>query len=318
MYFNTPRSWKKPRWYSYLLAPIGIFWFLGLLLRKVLAKPYTSNVKIICVGNHLAGGTGKTPCVIALANLLKKKGKNVVCITKGYGGSIKQPTIVDSEIHKASDVGDEALLLAKHATTVIAKNRVAAIHQAEALSPDVIIMDDGFQNPTFTKTVSILLLNNSTPYHNHFLFPVGPCREPLEWAMKKAHLIVTIGNIIDITLPDHCFNASIDPFPGKKKANAYIAFAGIGYPDKFFKTAESCGYHLIATESFADHYPFEDKDMEALLAQASRLKAKLLTTQKDFMRIDAKYHDSIEVLPIQLQWKDESAITEALLKQLDS
>jgi tetraacyldisaccharide 4'-kinase len=313
---NTPSSWKHPRWYSYLLAPLGWLWFLFSKLRNLIALPYKSAIPVICVGNHLIGGAGKTPCVIALAKLLTAMDKNVVCVSKGYGGSIKKPTIVEPEEHSASDVGDEPLLLAAHVTTVVAKNRVKGIKFAEILSPDVIILDDGYQNPGFVKDVSVLLANEHTPYDNHFLFPVGPCREPLSAALERADMVVMIGSIKNITLPGNTFPATITPLIKRKPTGTYLAFSGIGYPEKFFATAEKAGYRLVTTEGFPDHYAYRKKDLQALFAKAKQLHAKLLTTEKDMARIPKKYHKKVEVLPIQLQWKSPDSITNTLKKKL--
>lgn len=317
MILKTPNSWLNPRWYSYIFSPIGMLWYFLSILRKLLSKKYRSNTPIICIGNHLAGGAGKTPCTIALIHILKSMDKRVVCVSKGYGGKIREATIVNKLIHSYTDVGDEPLLLANHSTTIISKNRISGIKMAESLNADVILLDDGYQNPTFHKDVSVLIVNADTPYNNKILFPIGPSREPLQSAIKRADIIVKIGEIdglaaIDKPIISSAISAQIKCKPTKN----YIAFAGIAYPNKFFNTAEESGFKLIKKIPFADHFSYSKKCLEDLFSDAKALQAKLLTTEKDLVRIPNKFHEEIEIIPIKLQFGDENAITNVLKHKL--
>lgn len=225
-------------------------------------------------------------------------------------------------MHTSSDVGDEPLLLAKTAPTWIAQDRVEGAKAAIAQGAEIIIMDDGFQNPSLHKDISLLVVDGSYGFGNGKLLPAGPLRERLDNAFSRSNAVILIGNDthnIAASLPDDLplVNASITPHHSAAswKDTSVIAFAGIGNPQKFFDTLQSIGAKIHVTYDFPDHYPYKKANLETLLEDAKRYNARLITTEKDWVRLPKAYQDKIFHLPITLQWKDFTVL-ENLLKEI--
>jgi tetraacyldisaccharide 4'-kinase len=291
MPLKTPRFWQTRGLISYALLPFSAVYRLAHLLKTVLTTSYKSSVPVICIGGIVAGGSGKTPALHALLSLLQKDGifQNIVILTRGYGGTLKGPTLVDPARHTHHDVGDEALLHATHAPTIVSARRVQGAQLAQAMGADLILMDDGLQNPRLAKTLSLLVLDGQQGTGNGFLLPAGPLREPLASALSKCKAVINVGN------------GKIDGFTAHRKIAShhdkdisYIAFCGLGYPEKFRDTLVQNGFTLKGFESFADHHPYTEHDIKYLRNLAG--DARLITTEKDMVRIPPAYREGIDVL----------------------
>ncbi len=323
-YGNKPAGSDSAAW----LAPLGELYAFAGRLRNHFSKPSRTVIPVICIGNLTAGGTGKTPITLAIAKRLKEMGESPVVLSKGYDGSHAGPIKVNPELNTASDVGDEPLLLSRHVATVIAKDRVKGAAFAQRNGASVILMDDGFQNPTLEKDLSILVIDAVAGFGNGKVIPAGPLREKVSDGLKRADIILLMHGEEDVhpdvtaalknlTLP--VFHASIQPSGNEDAARQRVlAFSGIGRPEKFFATVESCGYKVVATESFPDHHAFTEKDLDTLARNAKAQSASLITTEKDIMRLTHVQRRQIKVLKVQAKIDDMTALIDRLNRTIQS
>ena len=275
--------------------------------------PARASVPVICVGNLVAGGAGKTPVVLALTDLVIRLGLTPHILTRGYGGSLSGPVAVDSRIHDAALVGDEALLLAAKAPTWVARNRRAGASAIAEAGGGVILMDDGMQNPTLYHDWDILVVDGSYGFGNGYLMPAGPLRETIASGLSRSRFAVLIGNDrqgFETILRPHLpvLRAQVVPVSDERRwpGERVVAFAGIGRPDKFFATLTAAGATLVATQAFPDHHPYRRDQIADLAAQAAAAGATLVTTEKDWVRLPAEYRESVAVLRVTLAWEADS------------
>lgn len=300
-----------------ILAPLGSVWDAGARLRRAMARPYRAPVPVICVGNLVAGGAGKTPVVLALADALAGLGVTVHIVSRGYGGRVVGPLRVDPARHDAAAVGDEALLLAARAPCWVARDRPAGVGEATAAGAEVILLDDGFQNPSIEKDLSLVVVDAEYGFGNARVMPAGPLREPAAAGLARADAVVLIG---DGNGPAELqgagkpiLRARLEPIEAGRLAGApVVAFAGIGRPEKFFATLRRAGAVLVATRAFSDHHPFADREIAALRREAEGAGARLVTTAKDWVRLPPQLRDGIEVLEVEICWEDRAAIAQLL------
>ncbi|MGE3623328.1 MAG: tetraacyldisaccharide 4'-kinase [Bdellovibrionales bacterium] len=301
---------------AFALEPFSLLWRAGGLARKILSSPYDGQKPSICIGNISVGGTGKTPAALAVARVLQQAGARPVFVSRGYGGRERGPLRVDPSRHTAENVGDESLLLARTAPVWIGRDRVAAIKQAEAEGSH-ILLDDGLQNPNIRPDVSLIVVDGETGFGNGSLLPAGPLREKPEEVLSRIAGVILIGaDRQGIAKQVACpvLRASLEPrvpddLPSEKK---FFAFAGIGRPEKFFASCREAGLELAGTASFADHHRFTHAEIEDLQRKAGRLKARLVTTEKDHVRLPDDMRASVSVLPVALIFED-AALLERLI-----
>src|SRR5581483_3306434 len=246
---RAPEFWSKaPGLASALLEPFGMAWQAGARLRRAAARPYRPPVPVVCVGNLVAGGSGKTPVVLALAGIAARLRLGVQIVTRGYGGSLAGPVRVDPAAHVADQVGDEARLLAAAAPCWVARDRAAGVRSAADAGADAILLDDGFQNPFVEKHVSLLVLDAEYGFGNGRVVPAGPLREPVQTGLKRADAVVVLGEgsipeiVVTSRLP--IFRARLRPVRLLGAGQRLVAFAGIGRPEKFFASLRAAGAEL--------------------------------------------------------------------------
>ena len=289
-----------------VLYPFGIVYEKIVAYRLNHNKPYKPEVPVVCVGNICVGGTGKTPLSLSLADYFIKQGKNVFFLNHGYKSKL-QNIVVDLSVHNASDVSDEAMIFASKLPTVINKDRAKGAQKASNLGADIIIMDDGFQNPTVYKSLSFVVFDGKKGVGNSLCMPAGPLRESLKQGLKRADAAVIVGadmtglkekiNKIYPNLP--VLFGHVEPSIDLKNLKG-IAFAGIGYPEKFFSMLEKYGVQISQKISFPDHYAYKRSDIEKLL----EYKQPLLTTMKDAVKIDADLRAKLTIVDIDFIWDD--------------
>lgn len=320
---RPPEFWHRPcpSPAAVLLAPLGNLYALAGWLRRVTARPAMAPVPVICVGNLSLGGTGKTPVALALGGKVAARGREPHFLSRGYGGRLKGPVRVDPERHDPLDVGDEALLLAAAAPTWVSADRPAGARAAAAAGAQAIIMDDGFQNPTLRKDLSVLVIDGGVGLGNGLVFPAGPLREPAADGLARADAVLVMGE--DVTgVADRIGTVPVlrglmspraDPadWAGRK----VVAFAGIGRPDKFFDALRGLGAELIETRAFPDHHPYRPVEIEGILRSAATHDAMPVTTAKDAVRLPEPVRDRVLVLTGAVEWENEAAL-EALLDPL--
>ena len=282
-------------------------------LRRAWTRPWRAPVPVICVGNLVAGGAGKTPVAIALARRLQAKGRAVHLLSRGYGGSLAGPVAVDRLRHDAGQVGDEALLLAAAAPAWIARDRPAGARAAIAAGAQCLLLDDGLQNPTLAKDLSLLVIDGAYGIGNGRVLPAGPLREPLATGLARADAVVLMGeDRVEVTARlagKTVLRARLAPENAAAFADrAVVAFAGIGRPAKFFALLDSIGAELVARHAFADHHPYRAAELQRLLAEAQAAHAVLVTTAKDAARLPAEWRAHVEVLAVNAEFADVAAL----------
>ncbi|MBC8337637.1 MAG: tetraacyldisaccharide 4'-kinase [Alphaproteobacteria bacterium] len=304
-----------------ILAPLGWFYGLVVRLRFALSRPVKAPVPVLCIGNFVTGGAGKTPVALNLARRFIAQGRKVCFLTRGYGGRLAGPVRVDPETHTALDVGDEALLLARVAPTWAAGDRARGLAAAAGDgSPDVVIMDDGFQNPSIAKDLSLLVVDGEYGFGNGHALPAGPLREPVGSALKRADGVVLVGQ--DDSGVGLAIKASslpllqVWPRPGPEAAElegkSVVAFAGIANPEKFFHTLQEAGCVVESAHGFDDHHLFTKEEISRLKGEAENRNARLVTTEKDAARLSAMDLDGVSVVSLFLEWEDETSLDAAL------
>ena len=299
-----------------LLSPVGAALDAAGRLRRAVVRPYRAPVPVICVGNLVAGGSGKTPVALSIAGRLAERGIANAIVMRGYGGRLAGPVRVDPRTHDAASVGDEALLAAEQTTCWIARDRAAGVRAAVAEGALAVVLDDGFQNPSVAKDFSLVVIDAAYGFGNGRLMPAGPLREHVAAGLARADAAIVLGDDApppsvrgQIVLRATLEPKSADRFVGAK----LIAFAGIGRPEKFFATLRTLGADLAGTRAFPDHHPYRDAELAALRHEAASAGARLVTTRKDWVRLKSAQRDNIEVLNVTLRWDDPEALDALLL-----
>jgi tetraacyldisaccharide 4'-kinase len=314
---SAPEFWTRggarARLASHLLQPLALGHWAAGAARRALARPFHAPVPVVCVGNVVAGGAGKTPVAMSLAHMATGRGLNPHILSRGYGGRISGPIAVDPARHDARAVGDEPLLLAGVAPTWIARDRVAGARAAAAAGAGIIILDDGFQNPLLAKDRSLLVVDGGYGFGNGRVIPAGPLREPVAAALARADAVVLLGEDEAHLLPQlgatPVLRATLAPVGGEELREArVVAFAGIGRPEKFFRTLEALGAKLAARHAFADHHLWREDELLRLGAEAERFHARLVTTEKDWVRLPLAWRRRIAALKVAILWQDEAAV----------
>jgi len=293
---REPGFWRGPSsWKSHLLRPLGAL-YGAIAARRLQRLGLDAGIPVLCVGNYHVGGAGKTPTVLALAKLLRDLHEVPVVLSRGYGGQLHGPVKVDPARHAAADVGDEPLMLSATLPVVVSRRRAEGVPLARSLGASVILMDDGFQNPSVAKDASLIVIDGNRGLGNGQVFPAGPLRAPLRPQLVRTDALVIVGAgtaaeavAADVAAqgkpvlrahlePDE---ASVVSLRGKR----VLAFAGIGDPARFFETLKASGIEVVRWRAFADHHSFSKAEIEGLIAEAGTEALTLVTTEKDLARL---------------------------------
>ena len=308
---KTPIFWYKEKSIlGLLLSPIGWLYNAISQFRHQLSTPSTSDIPVLCIGNLTIGGSGKTPVAISLCEILKAHGKVPHFVSRGYGGTYKEVLLqVDPSIHPPGLVGDEPFLLASHAPTWVTQSRTKAIAAAQDAGADIVILDDGFQNPSVTKDFSIVVIDGPNGFGNGHVFPAGPLREKIVDGLRRANIAVVLGKgspLKNKSIP--IISAEIKPKNHQLNGKKVVAFAGIGIPKKFFTTLENEGAIIVREIAFPDHHTYTQKDEKYLLAEAKTQETILVTTQKDFVKLSPSFKKKVTFLEIYIDWENEQSL----------
>lgn len=317
---KTPAFWRSTTLPSLALMPFSWIYGLAARLDRTLKTPQDAALPVISIGNATAGGAGKTPTALALAPMLQALGANVHVISRGYGGSA-----VSARQVKATDdwrdVGDEPLLLARIAPTWVGSRRIDSIRAAAAEGATLALCDDAHQHHALRKDLSFLVIDGPYGIGNGQLLPAGPLREPFAEALCRSDAVILIGEDaqqlaarISVPVFAAAFEPTIDITP--LRADKWLAFAGTGRPEKFFEGLRAMDIPVVATHSFADHHPYRVEELSALREQARQLDARLITTEKDFIKLPATEAADIAVLPVCLAFREPGVIQQFLKEKL--
>ena len=322
---RTPNFWyNKSGLLSLIFLLPSFIYILAITIYRILSKPYCSNIPVVCIGNITTGGTGKTPAAIAITERLKGMGLKPQIVSRGYRGSEKGPLLVDNKIHSVNQVGDEPLLLSNYAPTWVSKKKVLGVKAAIQAGADIIILDDGFQNMSVHKDLSIVIADASLGFGNEHIIPAGPLREKFSSGIKRADILISIGSNKSqkkfskkydhlISEKNHV-KAKITPLNTGMNWDKLrvLAFAGIGNPDKFFHTLQNLGAKIVLKKKLADHQKFDIKMLARLESEALAANAQLVTTEKDAVRLPINFIKKILILPVRLEIDDWGLLDEAL------
>lgn len=322
---RAPRFWwrETPSPTAWLLAPAGLL-YGAVAARRMRSAGDRSPVPVICIGNFTAGGAGKTPTALKVAALLRAAGENPAFLTRGYGGRLAGPARVEAG-HGPADVGDEPLLLARLAPTIVSRERPTGARLAAQSGASVVVMDDGLQNPSLAKDLSLAVVDGATGFGNRRCLPAGPLRAPLDAQWPRVDGIVVIGEGLPgeaaadeaRALGKPVWRGRLAPAPdaaARLRDRSVLAFAGIGRPEKFFATLRACGARVETARAFADHHRFTADDLAGLRAEAARRRLALVTTEKDAVRFGGA--PDIDVLPVELALEDERGLLAFMLSRL--
>jgi len=317
-----PFWWEKPDWRAWTLWPLSSAYGLAASARLRSAKREKVPAAVLCIGNLTVGGEGKTPIAIALARHAIARGLKVGFLSRGYGGTVSKPHFVNPEEDSARAVGDEPLLLARHAPTVVARDRIAGAHRLVRAGCELIIMDDGFQSAQIHIDYALIVVDSWRGLGNGHVLPGGPLRAPLTEQMRFVDGVVTMGkgDAAEIVVRSASragrpvFSARVRPrsrqgFKGKR----VLAFAGIGNPQKFYASLQESGADIVKTHSFPDHHPFTEEEVGELSAIAEAEDLLLVTTEKDFVRLQRgplamrEFAASVRVLMIEAVFDEARA-----------
>jgi tetraacyldisaccharide 4'-kinase len=318
---RAPGFWRGGGMLPVLLSPVAALY--GAATARRMRQPgWRAPVPVICCGNATAGGSGKTTAALDIGRRLANRGIAVHFLLRGYGGTLRGPLRVDPAAHDSMAVGDEALLLAAERPAWISADRAAGARAAVAAGAQAIVMDDGLQNPTLEKDLSLLIVDGGYGFGNGYMIPAGPLREPIGAAAARSRAAVLVGadeaNAAALLPPGlPVLRAALKPGPEAAllAGQSVFAFCGIANPLKFFATLTEARMVLAGREAFADHYPFDEGDMRGLLAEAERLRAIPVTTRKDYVRIPPAFRSRVTVVTVRLEWSEPAQI-EALLDPL--
>jgi tetraacyldisaccharide 4'-kinase len=318
---RAPEFWdQKDRWSRLAvaaLAPIGWIYSASVACKARSATPYRPDVPVVCVGNLTVGGSGKTPVAIAIARALSARGRRPFFLSRGYGGKLHGPILVAPE-HHAGDVGDEPLLLAAASPVVVSRNRGEGARLAMEHGADVIVMDDGHQNFTLAKDLSLVVIDAEQQFGNGFILPAGPLREFVNQGLARADAVVVVGDggpaltgYSGPILRAHLTHVDVPELAGRR----VVGFAGIGRPEKFFRSLRAFGAEIVATKRFGDHHIYTSSEIARLKGTAREAHALLVTTEKDYVRMTEVEREGIATLPVRAAIDNAKAL-ELLLDRL--
>jgi len=336
MKLATPRWWYKRQLSAReggmpairaLLTPVGWIWAAVTARRIARTDPFDPGVPVICVGNLTVGGTGKTPVVRALAARLAARGKAVHLLSRGYGGKLAGPVRVDPAIHTAADVGDEPLMLARDYPVWVARDRAAAARAAAAAGAEVIVMDDGHQNPSVRKTLSLVVVDGETredewPFGDRRVFPAGPMREPLQVGLARADAAIVLLPA-DLAAADPELTGLLSAVPvlsahlaavAAPPSGPQVGFAGIGKPWKVERALQAADCDLVDFAPFPDHAAYDETVLGRLAERAAQFCAGLVTTEKDWVRLPANWRARVTPWLVQAVFDDDGALDALLAK----
>lgn len=324
MVMKTPAFWQRQGLTSTALLPLASLYKVGASIHQWRSTAQSAALPLVCLGNLTVGGTGKTPLCLALAKTLTARGLRPLILSKGYGGLIYEPTLVDRQYHKSIHVGDEPLMMAQDHEVLISRSRSKALEKIAELKDDfdIVLMDDGMQNPNVLPDLRLAVLDDGFGFGNSRIFPAGPLRQPLEAGLSKIDALIVVKTGEEAShetlsgLQDDLkrFDVQTHVEPSGDGAEV-LAFCGIGRPAKFFKSLEYAGYAVRDSHAYGDHHPYGEQELEALERRADQQGLRMVTTRKDWVRLDAEWKQKVQAIDLKISWPEQE-LTDFILTSL--
>jgi len=329
----TPRWWyARPGAhlpvFQFALTPFSWIWALATARRIAKGVPVDPGAPVICVGNLTVGGAGKTPVARELTLRLRRDGIDAHVLSRGHGGKLKGPVKVDPHLHTAAEVGDEPLMLARDFPVFISPDRPSGAAAAIAAGAQVIVMDDGHQNPSLKKALSLIVVDGETrdgewPFGDGWVIPAGPMREPLAKGLARADAVVLLlphevreadPKLLALFVAKPVLIARLEP-AAPPPPGPLVAFAGVGKPWKVERALKAAGAEVVEFVPFPDHGAYTEKTLQQLQIRARLASATLVTTEKDWARLNPEWRERVKPWPVRARFEDEERI-DALLAGL--
>ena len=317
---NTPSFWKKKKIISFLLSPFSLLYLLGLKTYEFFSKEIDIKIPVICVGNLVAGGSGKTPVTIELRKFLNKKYSKVFVLTRGYKGKLKGPIIV-SKKSNFIDVSDEAIIHAKKGLTCMAKDKKLGANFCKKNGANIIIMDDGLQSKDIKKDFKILVVDDQYGFGNKFVLPAGPLRQTIKNAVKNCDVILIIknnkiGKNLKIEKHKNIFYAEKRVKLKKLKYKNIFVFSGLGNNENFVSKLRKLNVNIKMIKNFPDHHKFSNNEVSNIIKTAREKKLSIVCTEKDYVKIPPQFKKFINVAYLEMKIFSSKKLIELINKKL--
>jgi len=315
---RAPAFWgRPPGLVAWGLSPLGALYGAA-TARRMARAGAQAGAPVLCVGNFVVGGAGKTPTALALARLLRGAGEHPAFLSRGYGGQARAESRRVDPADSARSVGDEPLLLARVAPCYVGADRIASARLAVEDGASVLVMDDGLQNPALHKTLTAAVVDGDAPFGNGLCLPAGPLRAPLDAQIPYVDALVVIGGASNAPSNIAARIGDKPLFAARLQADAIaaatligrpvLAFAGIARPDKFFATLEGLGAQVAVRVTFPDHWRFSPREIDRLLMRAEAGGLIAVCTEKDFVRLPPDRQPHVRALPVTLSFDEPDAV----------
>lgn len=292
---RRPSFWKEKGLVSFLLLPISLLFIIATYLRYLLVAfkggAYRAKGKVICIGNHVVGGAGKTPISYLIGKICSNSNKKSCFVCMGYGRKIKEPSLVKND--SVYEYGDEALILKEVLPVIVATNKAEGVKFADKMGFELIIVDDGLQNPGFAKDLAVLVYNKRAE-ENGFILPAGPCRERFSSALVKADVVIDFSSSLDKELDGKSVFRAQKNFACKCQRNTNVViFSAIAQNNVFAETVAKLGYNIVETYFFSDHHIYSNEELKKIFDNKNLAK---ITTRKDYYRLPEKFKEMVFVV----------------------
>ncbi|MDR1365599.1 MAG: tetraacyldisaccharide 4'-kinase [Holosporales bacterium] len=315
---DTPEFWYKKSFLSKALYPLSAAYLLTRKCDEWFSRPEIPDLPSIAIGGITVGGAGKTPIALSLYKIIESTGYCPFIISRGYRGKLSGIHVKRTDNFK--DVGDEPLMLTEMGCDVfVDQNKLVAARRAKQLGANALIFDDSLQSTSIKAHVNLLVIDGAQGFGNEKLLPAGPLRESMKQVLKRTDAVVILGEDeqgIRITIPPKIPVFTAKAVTTVSVTGQALAFCGLGFPEKFFDALKSLGVNLVETRAFPDHYCYKENDLEALVNRSVNLKAQLVTTRKDLVRIPSRFHECLSIADLDVAWDDQKSLTDFIKNRL--
>ena len=317
---KAPKFWyqKKISILAILLLPVTLIWMIGTFFKKKFARPIRSKIPVIAVGSAIIGGSGKTPSVIYVCEILEKMGYNPHIISRGYGGSANEALKVAPEMNY-SIVGDEAIMMSKYYPTGVSKNKYNAFSMADNDGANILVVDDALQSYNVFKNLNIYVYDSIQSFGKKLIVPSGPLRESISSVLNRSQIVFLVNTDNCPEISKNIFQQNINyeiSIKPEMRDKRLMPFAGLGFNKKFFDQLYNEGLDITLTKEFPDHHQYSQDDMYTLLDEANKNDSFLVTTEKDHLRIPNEFKSSVGIIYGKMISNNQTNLTSEIEKYI--